>query len=72
MTETVVVTGREITLDLLLWRRFGVRGETLVEATLDLNPGLAPAVHIPPGTAVVLPDAPAAPATAETAVDLFS
>ncbi|MBN9046217.1 MAG: tail protein X [Rhizobiales bacterium] len=57
--DTIVVGGDHITLDLLLWRRYGVRGRSLVESTLALNPGLARlGVIIPPGTTVTIPDLP--------------
>lgn len=62
--ETIIVRGEGITLDLLLWRRHGVRGQALVEEALDLNPGLAAlGAVLPLGTAVMLPDLPPLPAT---------
>lgn len=74
MTETVTIAARGITLDLLLWRRDGDAGAALVEAALDLNPGLAArGAEIPAGVTVVLPDPVAAssPATT-TSIDLFA
>lgn len=71
MTETVTIEGQGITIDLLLWRRFGVVGQTLVPATLALNPGLAALGPVlPAGRRVVLPSAPAERSLA-TPVDLF-
>lgn len=59
MAETVTVKGEGITVDLLLWRRYGVRGRGLVEATLDRNPGIAElGLFLPLGTVVTLPDLP--------------
>ena len=50
MAETITVKGDNIALDLLLWRRFGVRGQQLVEETYQLNPGLADlGLILPPG-----------------------
>jgi phage tail protein X len=59
--ETIIVQRTRTTVDLLLWRRFGIAGARLVEATLQLNPGLAGLGPVLPiGTKVVLPDAPSA------------
>lgn len=59
MAETVTVKGEGITVDLLLWRRYGVRGRRLVEETLARNPGLAQlGQFLPLGTVVILPDLP--------------
>ncbi|WP_198475204.1 tail protein X [Aquamicrobium zhengzhouense] len=59
MAEMVTIRGENITLDLLLWRRHGVRGQGLVEETLALNPNLASlGPIIPLGTVVRLPDLP--------------
>lgn len=59
-TETIVVKGDDIALDLLLWRRFQRHRAGFVERVLDANPGLADLGPIlPVGTAVVVPlDAP--------------
>lgn len=57
MPETVTVKGENILLDLLLWRRHGVRGQGLVVRALELNPGLAGLGPVLPiGTEVILPD----------------
>lgn len=62
--ETIIVRGEGITLDLILWRRHGVRGQALVEAALTLNPGLAAlGPFIPLGTSVIIPDLPPQPAS---------
>ncbi|PRD40865.1 phage tail protein [Phyllobacterium phragmitis] len=59
MPETVTIRGEDMTLDLILWRRFGVRGQSLVEQALEINPGLAElGPYIPLGTVVTLPDLP--------------
>lgn len=72
MTETVTVSGENITLDLLLWRRFGPDGQSLVEATLALNPGLAGlGPFIPAGRSVTLASLATSTPKVET-VDLFS
>ncbi|MDQ0314865.1 tail protein X [Amorphus orientalis] len=74
MPEERTVRGEGITLDLLLWRRDGVRGRELVEAALDLNPGLADlGAVLPLGTVVFLPDPPAARSAPvpRKVVDLF-
>jgi phage tail protein X len=65
MPATITVKGDDVTLDLLLWRRFGRTGQSMTEATLALNPGLAAlGAVVPLGTRVVLPDAPPVAAVA--------
>lgn len=72
MAERIVVAGDNVTLDLLLWRRFGGRGNGLLARTFVLNPGLADkGVFIPPGTSVLLPDAPVASPCITQPVSLF-
>lgn len=73
MAETITIRGDGITVDLLLWRRYGVRGKSLVEQTLDTNPGLAAlGPYLPHGTIVNLPDLPPVAARpARKAVSLF-
>lgn len=62
--ETIIVRGEGITLDLILWRRHGVRGQALVADTLSINPGLAAlGPFIPPGTSAIIPDLPPQPTT---------
>jgi len=57
--QTITVKGEGITLDLLLWRAYGVRGRLLFEKALTLNTDLAAlGVIIPLGTTVRLPDLP--------------
>ncbi|MCG6115117.1 MAG: tail protein X [Mesorhizobium sp.] len=57
MADRLRVEGEGITLDLILWRRHGVRGRRLVEPALALNPGLAGACTVLPlGTEIVLPE----------------
>ena len=72
MTDIIVVKGEGLTLDLLLWRKFGVRGRELVEETLRLNAGLSGLGPILPlGTSVVVPDLPAAGPTTAAVISLF-
>ncbi|KAB0571282.1 tail protein X [Brucella pituitosa] len=57
--QSITVKGEGITLDLLLWRAYGVRGRILVEEALALNTDLAAlGAIIPLGTLVQLPDLP--------------
>ena len=57
--QTVTVKGEGITLDLLLWRAYGVRGRSLLENALALNVDVARlGAVIPMGTEVTLPDLP--------------
>ncbi len=57
MPESVTIRGDAILLDILLVRRFGFAGQTLLEYTLELNPGLAEKGSvIPIGETVLLPD----------------
>lgn len=54
--EEVTVVGENVTLSLLVWRRFNSAVPGLVERTLDTNPGLAAlGPHLPVGTVVRLP-----------------
>lgn len=67
--ETIIVRGEGITLDLILWRRHGVRGQALVADTLSINPGLAAlGPFIPLGASVIIPDLPPQPAPAAAKV----
>lgn len=70
MTETVTIRGDNLTIDLVLWRKFGVRGVELVEKTMALNPGVTSA-YLPVGTALELPDLPAQQTVAQPVVTLF-
>lgn len=73
--ETITIKGDEITVDLLLWRRFKRYDQGLVERVLDMNPGIADGtVFLPIGFVVKIPlDAPNRPATAASkqAVKLY-
>jgi phage tail protein X len=72
MTSKVTIKADTITVDLLLWRRFGVRGRELTAETFAINPGLANAgAYIPAGTVVTLPDLPVASAITATSISLF-
>lgn len=73
MSESVTVKGERITLDLLLWRRYGLRGRTLLSAAYEANPGLAGlGVILPQGTTVILPDLPPQSTVPVKRVSLFS
>lgn len=72
MATSITVSGEGLTLDTLLWRRYGQRGRTLVAETLAANPGLAALGPIlPPGTTITIPDLPPASATMVKVVTLF-
>jgi phage tail protein X len=62
MTTTATAHQGE-TLDAICWRVLGTTAGGVVEAALDLNPGLAATAQIAEGTAVILPDPPATDAT---------
>lgn len=72
MPETVIVRREDVTLDRLVWDRFG-RTEGLVEATLALNPGLAALGPVLPVlTPVRLPDAATDAVPVRTVVRLWN
>lgn len=74
MGRTITVRGEGITVDLLLWREYGVKGKRALKATLDLNPGVAGLGPVLPlGTAVTLADLPVEQRAVNqsTAIDLF-
>lgn len=74
MSERVTVKQEGLTLDLLLVKHLGLRGQALIERTLDLNPGLGSAGSILPiNTVIDLPDVllPSETAVQITIVDLF-
>lgn len=59
MPETIVVKGEGLTVELLVWRKYGVRGRRarLVEKTLKANPGLAGlGLILPLGASFEIPD----------------
>ena len=62
--ERVTVMGEDLTVSLIVWRRFRTSMPGLVERTLDINPGLADVGHyLPVGTTFLLPiPAPRKPA----------
>lgn len=70
MPETITVTGDNLTLDLLLWRRYGVRGQDLIEEAMRLNPERVEP-FLPVGAEVILPDLPAATTPERAVVTLF-
>lgn len=61
MPETIVVKGEGLTVELIVWRKYGVRGRRarLVEKTLNSNPGLAGlGLILPLGATFNIPDLP--------------
>ena len=73
MPERIVVQSEGMMLDLLLWRRYGRLGQTLVDEAYRLNRRLADVgVILPLGTIVLMPDLPPTPrAPLRRAVSLF-
>lgn len=70
--EIVTIRGDGITLDLLLWRIHGVRGQDLVEVALELNPGVADAGPVLAlGTVVRIPQLPAQARPEQPLITLF-
>jgi phage tail protein X len=56
LVEKITVTGDDITLSLIVWRRFHKPMPGLVEMTLDMNQDLADAGYkLPLGTTFYLP-----------------
>lgn len=75
MPQRIVVQQQGATLDLLLWRIHGRKGQGLVEAALVANPGLAALGSvIPLGTVIDIPDLPALPTggVVQQPIDLFA
>lgn len=72
MTNQITIQAENLTVDLILWRRFGVRGRELMEETFRINPAIARSgVFLALGTVLTIPDLPPASATTATAVSLF-
>jgi len=70
--DSVTIKGEGITLDLLLWRIHGVRGQTLVSEALEINPGLAGVgAVLPLGTVVKIPALPVETRPAVPLITLF-
>lgn len=73
MAETFTVRGEGLTVDLVLWRKYGLRGRSLIEATLDANPGLGKlGPYLPLGTVFTIPNLPAETTPAVNRVSLFN
>lgn len=71
MSEIITVIGDDITVSVLVWRRYRRPMPGMAEAILAANPGLAGlGVHIPVGTRVVIPAASAA-VTPVSAITLY-
>ena len=59
MPEKITVRGVGLTVELLLHRKYGVRGRKLINEALRINPGLADqGAILPLGTSLLLPDLP--------------
>lgn len=76
MAKQFVVNQQHLTVDLILWRQFGVGGQRMVERIHQLNPGLAALGPVLPiGTSFLIPDAlppkPQSRVVTEEPVDLF-
>lgn len=72
MPTTVEIRREGLTLDLLLYRAYGLDGQVLVEQALELNPGIAGlGAVLPLDTTVILPDKPQRVFTARAVVSLF-
>jgi phage tail protein X len=73
-TETLTFQNDFTPLDLLLYKRYRVEVAGLVEATLDLNPGLADLAAFPPRgtTIIVTTPTPASKKVVRKTVRLFS
>lgn len=60
MPEKITVRGIGLTVELLLHRKYGVRGRDLLNEALRINPGLADrGAILPLGTSFLMPDLPA-------------
>jgi phage tail protein X len=56
ITETITVAGDDVSVSLIVWRRFKRPMPGLVEMIYDTNPGLADLGHfLPVGTVFALP-----------------
>ncbi|KZK85785.1 Phage Tail Protein X [Pseudovibrio sp. Ad46] len=73
MSTTVTVTGEGITLDLLLVRVHGWKGQDLITEALTLNPGIAgEGAFLAAGREVLIPGLPSeVTITPEPTIDLF-
>jgi phage tail protein X len=72
MPTTVDIRREGLTIDLLLYRAYGLDGQVLVEQALEMNPGVASlGAVLPLGTSVILPDKPQRVFAARAVVSLF-
>lgn len=72
MAETIEIKRIGLTLELILHKRYGVRGRELLTPALELNPSVSFLdLQLPIGTVVVLPDLPAPAPTTQKMVTLF-
>jgi phage tail protein X len=73
MAKTFTVRGEGLTVDLILWRKYGLRGRSLLEVTLDANPGLGKLGPVLPlGTRFSIPDLPPQTTPTVARVSLFN
>lgn len=72
MSQLVTVKSTGLSVDLILFRAYGVAGRSLIKATYDDNPGLAEVDgELPIGTSFVMPDRPKATSVVTKRVSLF-
>ncbi|SDR00095.1 tail protein X [Pseudovibrio sp. Tun.PSC04-5.I4] len=73
MSREITVSGDDISLDLLLVRVHGWRGQELIHEALQLNPGIAgEGPYLKQGRVILVPDLPAQTTTTpEPTIDLF-
>lgn len=72
--EALVVQQEFTTIDLLLWRRFGIQVDGMVEKVLAANPGAADTIFLPVGTRIMVDptDFTLAPTTVRKVVRLWN
>lgn len=72
MSQVVTVKSTGLSVDLILFRAYGVAGRSLISQTYDDNPGLAALDgELPLGTTFTIPDRPVAATTVKKRVSLF-
>lgn len=78
MADVVKIKTDSLTLDLLLWRKYGVAGLGMLEETIEANPGLhrtnrGGSLYLIFGSSVVIPDPPIRQERAVgSVIDLFA
>lgn len=72
MPEKFTVRGEGLTVELVLHRKYGVRGRSLVEETMRINPGLADlGAFLPLGSSFTIPELKAQTSLARVRKSLF-